>query len=572
MRDESRIGQFPFTLTSLETLPLSTPPTPSSFVPVILIPYPSFMSLCFQVVIEPLTAAAPNHYAIWVLKVPYQAGHVHHDCLWTQDLTEAWELWQSMFSLRKLPEVPRIPSMVLPPPEASESGPPSITAQAMQHLGVKLWQWLFSGPVQSSFAQSQGIAFGQGRPLRLRLELRDPELMALPWEIMQTNTGMKAISLSQDLLFSRTTSEVAPLPELRADQGLQILLVLGQDAAGQAGSEEAKLMLKQEAEALPKVLEQSAAAESINSMVAPVSCEVQVLIQPTLEELIETLETERFNVLFYSGHGMPGPDGGMLFLRPDATMNGTELAQVLTRCRVKLAVFNACWGAQPERQGDHAIARSSLAEVLIHHGVPAVLGMRDSIADHEALSFIQWFARALAERAPIDEAVAIARQNLLTKYRFNQSTWTLPVLYMHPEFDGELVRPLTEGVTQFPDNSASWIEPLTPPAMLRSLIDPNQSWKVYGGVMRIGNMEGNDLILRGPGVSRRHAVIYYRDASPGENIEPSYYLKDDSRYGSYYLSPDNRWTRVHQREVPLHSNTRLRFGNFQLEFALEGEP
>jgi hypothetical protein len=94
--------------------------------------------------------------------------------------------------------------------------------------------------------------------------------------------------------------------------------------------------------------------------------------------------------------------------------------------------------------------RSSLAEVLIHHGVPAVLGMRDSIADQEALSFIQTLAQALAARMPIDQAVAVARQQLLTLYKFNQPAWTLPVLYMHPEFEGELIKPIEEGITELP--------------------------------------------------------------------------------------------------------------------------
>lgn len=48
-----------------------------------------------------------------------------------------------------------------------------------------------------------------------------------------------------------------------------------------------------------------------------------------------------------------GPDGGVLFVRPDMPLNGTELAQVLTRCQVKLAVFNACWGAQSDHYYDN---------------------------------------------------------------------------------------------------------------------------------------------------------------------------------------------------------------------------
>ncbi|MBO1346194.1 MAG: CHAT domain-containing protein [Hormoscilla sp. GUM202] len=167
-------------------------------------------------------------------------------------------------------------------------------------------------------------------------------------------------------------------------------------------------------------------------------------------------------------------------------MSGMELAQVLTRSRVILAVFNACWGAQPDTDGDRVIPRSSLAEVLLHHGVPAVLGMREEIADREALSFIQAFAGALANRLPIDGAVAAARQQLVTLYKFNQPAWTLPVLYMHPEFDGELIMPLEEGVTELPENSLSWRQKNQPLALLRSLGDTAQVWQVTGGLMRVG--------------------------------------------------------------------------------------
>jgi hypothetical protein len=68
------------------------------------------------------------------------------------------------------------------------------------------------------------------------------------------------------------------------------------------------------------------------------------------------------------------------------------------------------------------------------------------------LSFIEVFTRSLlgfkdkeaqmsklfpSPRVPIDQAVRIARQQLLTLYKYNQPAWTLPILYMHPEFDGQ---------------------------------------------------------------------------------------------------------------------------------------
>lgn len=536
---------------------------------------------CLSLAIARLTAAEPQHYAIWVFQAPYPGGYVHHDRMWTQALNELWQHWQGIFSLRGLPMVPHVgtaPLAALPDLNLSDitstpnlSQPTSYTGRLMQNLGVSLWQWLFDGSIQMSFNQSQGISMGQMRPLRLRLEIRDPDLIPLPWEIMQPQSGKQAVSLSQQLLFSRTTSDVDPLPSLRSEQFLRILLVLGDDA--DPDSSAAQLDLEQEAASLAKVLETAVTTDLRNNrMTAPALCQVKTLVQPSPAELIDCLESGNHNVLFYAGHGVPAPDGGMLRLHPNASISGTELAQALVRCHVRLAVFNACWGAQPDQQGQQTIPRSSLAEVLIHHGVPAVLGMRDSIADQEALSFIQVFARALAERSPIDEAVAIARQQLLSLYKFNQPAWTLPVLYMHPEFNGELIQPFTEGVTEIPDASPSWLGRQTPVAYLRSTTSPNQVWSVRGGIMRVGRGEGNDVVLQQPEVSREHAEIFYRDSSWKDEIEPTYLLRDRSRWGTWVLGTEG-WHKVHHQEVPLHSKAQLKFGNPRsqaLEFVIEG--
>ncbi|MEL6333797.1 MAG: CHAT domain-containing protein, partial [Cyanobacteria bacterium J06626_26] len=303
----------------------------------------------------------------------------------------------------------------------------------------------------------------------------------------------------------------------------------------------------------------------------PVVRQVDVLLQPTPAELIQHLERSRYNVFFYAGHGIPAPDGGLLFLQPEATLNGTELAQVLTRCRVKLAVFNTCWGAQPERSGQQAIPRSSLAEVLLHHGVPAVLAMRDSIADEEALSFIQVFAQVLANRKPVDEAVAIARQHLLTLYKFNQPAWTLPVLYMHPDFDGELLTPMPTDITRLPGDSGIGGRAAAHTISLREIGGEGKVWPIYRGLMRVGRLPDNDLVIAEPWVSSKHAEIFYRRAAAAETSEPTYFLRDFSRYGTYYLSAQG-WQQIHRQEVPLSSGMRLRFGSSDgclLEFMIE---
>lgn len=525
--------------------------------------------------VTPLQISGAAHFAIHVTHAPYPGGLALRDCAWTDDLSQVWQLWQEMFSNRQMPPYPANPdiSSELIPDSAQAGG---LSGRLMQILGVRLWRWLFDGSVMASLNQSQGIAIGQNKPLRLRLEIRDPSLIVIPWEIMQDAPGRQAISLSQHVLFSRTTSDVNSLPVLRSDYALRILLVLGQatdpvSCTGIASDTLQTLKLEQEAALLAQVFKVS--GNSAIGAARGIPCQVDTLVQPSPVELIQALENRVHNVFFYSGHGMPGPDGGQIFLRPDKTLNGTELAQVLTRCQVKLAVFNACWGAQPDYtdasncdipggRSTQPIPRSSLAEVLLHHGVPAVLGMRDPIADDEAISFIQVFAQALAQRMAIDQAVAVARQHLLTVYKFNHQTWTLPVLYMHPEFDGELLRSLETSETGFgPPDTPTQI------ACLRSSTD-GRVWQIRGGSMKIGRSTDNDLVLKEDesGVSREHAMILRRDGQT-DSDEATYFLKDFSRFGTWVLDA-NAWHKVHHQEVVLTPATQVKFGSTQNE-ALE---
>ncbi|MDY6938863.1 MAG: CHAT domain-containing protein [Cyanobacteriota bacterium] len=522
---------------------------------------------CLNIAIAPLSAAAGNHFAIWVLHAPYLGGHVHHDCPWPDELAQTWQAWQQLFSLQPMSSPLAESTAKIGLADAANGPVTSYSSLLMQKLGLGLWQWLFSGPIQRSFAQSQGIAMGQNKPLRVRLELRDPDSIALPWEIMQPQLGKPAISLSQRLLFGRTTSDVDALSYRLADRSLNILLVLGQESAG---NERSRLDLEKEATLLAEIF---ARCGQLNGTTP---YQVTTLIQPTPTDLIQHLETHETHIFLYAGHGIPAPDGGKLFLRPDTTLSGTELAHVLVRTQVTLAVFNSCWGAWSDRLNLQSIPRSSLAEVLVHHGVPAVLAMRDTIADREALSFIEAFAKALAQQNSIDRAVSLARQQLLTLYKFNQPAWTLPVLYLHPEFDGCLVpaRFFDSSLTELPSNSNTRIGQPLSSAYLRLVGGDDKSWPVRAGLMRVGRTPQNDLTVAERWVSKRHAEIFYRNLQPsGENGKPAYFLRDFSRYGTLVLNAGTgSWQKVHRQEIPLTSGMQFKFGSSQgqtWEFSIE---
>ena len=163
-------------------------------------------SQCFWVALDRLQMQR-ECFAIWALRAPHPSGHVHYDCVWSDQLAQAWLSCQTMFSLRVLSHVPHIPSAYVPQfvfeevdtdsDNAADGQIASFSSRYMQNLGVNLWQWIFQGPIETCFERSQGIAQGQAIPLRVRLDIRDPELIAIPWEIMQPQPGSRALSLNQ---------------------------------------------------------------------------------------------------------------------------------------------------------------------------------------------------------------------------------------------------------------------------------------------------------------------------------------------------------------------------------------
>jgi hypothetical protein len=201
-----------------------------------------------------------------------------------------------------------------------------------------------------------------------------------------------------------------------------------------------------------------------------------------------------------------------------------------------------------------AIATSSLAEVLIHHGVPSVVAMRDPISDDEAMAFITNLSQALCHHQPVDAAVAIARQALLAQFKFNSPAWTLPILYMHPEFDGQILTalsPITELPTQLP-------QPVTSQTItLRSCQNPKRQWTFHSKLIRIGRRSENDVAIEEQWVSKEHAEIIHR--------EEGYFLRDRSRFGTFIAEPNQPWQLIHQAEIRLTTNSQMRFGSDQGE-------
>jgi tetratricopeptide (TPR) repeat protein len=303
-------------------------------------------------------------------------------------------------------------------------------------FGQRLFNALFQGRIRDSWMMAQGIAQHQHQRLRFRLGLKGTKLHQLPWEVLCA--GDRPLTTGTDIIFSRYHSSFSVLrshltqPRYPADpnQPLKILLVLA------APKDQDGLALRQEAEQLRQEL-RSASDENHHQAI-----DLTILEQPGREQLTQALEHNHFHVLHYAGHSDLGAGGGSLYLVNRQTgltevMSGDDLAGLLVNNGIRMAVFNSCRGVYTATTG-HQTEEGNLAESLVKRGIPAVLAMAERIPDNVALNLSRLFYRNLKQAYPLDLSLSRTRQGLITSYGSDKLYWALPILYLHPEFDGFL--------------------------------------------------------------------------------------------------------------------------------------
>nr|WP_228035106.1 CHAT domain-containing protein [Oculatella sp. LEGE 06141] len=303
---------------------------------------------------------------------------------------------------------------------------------------------------------ARGIAQHRGEVLRLRLGLKGLSLPRLPWEVLHGGASTtdklrqrdalgpapRPIAAGTDIVFSRYQLSTGLVPigsqvAIEPEQSLRILMVIA------APTDQERLDLRREASQLQQELRRQSAAlpEGMASSVPDI--QLTILDQPGREQLTQALEQGRYHVLHYAGHSNLGAAGGNLYLVNNKTglteiLNGDDLAGLLVNNGVRMVVFNSCRGAYTAASDPSVEEERNLAEALVSRGIPAVLAMAEQIPDDVALTLTRLFYRNLKQGYPIDLSLSRARQGLISAYGSNQLYWALPILYLHPEFDGYL--------------------------------------------------------------------------------------------------------------------------------------
>lgn len=312
--------------------------------------------------------------------------------------------------------------------------PANPSTRNLVELGHELYNALFQGSLRDSWMMAQAIAQNQRQVLRLRLGLKGTRLPRLPWEVM--HAGDRPLATGIDVAFSRY--QLGPgvwnprqtFPS-SPNQPLKILMVIS------GPSDQEMLELAQEASHLQEELQR-------RTPNGPPAIQLTVLEQPGREQLTQALEQGHYQVFHYAGHSNLGDSGGDVYLVSNRTgltetLNGDDLAGLLVNNGVQLAVFNSCRGAYTAASNVLENGKErNLAEAVVKRGIPGVLAMAERIPDEVALTLTRLLYRNLNQGYPIDLSLSRARQGLISAYGSNQLYWALPVLYLHPEFDGFL--------------------------------------------------------------------------------------------------------------------------------------
>ena len=343
-------------------------------------------------------------------------------------------------------------------------------ARGLIALGQELHDSLFQGRIRDSWLTARGIARNRQAVLRLRLGLKDDRLAALPWEVL--HSGDRALATGTNIAFSRFrfgTGHLDTFPP--PNQPLKILMAIA------APSDREGLKLQRECEELRQELRSHGKLHPYNTPHNAPEIQLSILQQPDREELTRALEHNHYQVLHYAGHSSFGTEGGQLYLVSNKTglaepLGGDDLAGLLANNGVQLAVFNSCRGAYAATDAVGASERN-LSEASIARGIPAVLAMAERIPDEVALTLSRLFYRNLSQGHPVDVSLNRARQGLISAYGSNQLYWALPILSMHPEFDGylyEYIEPDEEDNWGETHSGASFLSPLSGEAVRKNVL------------------------------------------------------------------------------------------------------
>lgn len=287
-------------------------------------------------------------------------------------------------------------------------------------LGRAMFGALFPPELRGFWEKSEGGGDAE-QPLRLRLDIRAPELAALPWELVYEAGHHLAISRQRPVL--RYLYKGQMVRPVVSSEPLNVLVVAAtpRDAAFLPAVEQELRLVGHSLKGLPS---------------GGTVGRVDTLPRATLPRLQEQLR-RGYQVLHFIGHGtFTGGKGYLIFEDEGGAarrLDAETLSYFLRDTPTRLLFLNACETAlNPAKDSPLGVAHAAHAA-----GIPAVVAMQDTVADSTAAVFAFAFYQALAEGCPLETCMAEGRKAIIVAVGLDRADWAIPVLFSNAQ-DGLL--------------------------------------------------------------------------------------------------------------------------------------
>ncbi len=290
--------------------------------------------------------------------------------------------------------------------------------EAARKFGSELFGAVFVGEVMNAYLLSRAAAETNGKGLRIRLRLTDsPGLVDLPWELLfDPGAQRDFVALSEHTPVVRYPQMPSPVKPLAVSPPLRILMVVSSptdydelDVSGEEG------LLR----------------EALSELIDDGLVEISLLKPATLSALHSFLDRQEVHVLHYIGHGgydAARQEGVLVMVGAEGRGRKVEASRLGTilndHDQLRLVVLNACEGSRSGIEDPF----SGVAAEIARRGAPAVIAMQFEITDEAAKAFSHAFYVAIANRYPVDAAVASARKAMFAAG--DNIEWATPVLYL----------------------------------------------------------------------------------------------------------------------------------------------
>ncbi len=290
----------------------------------------------------------------------------------------------------------------------------------LRFIGAALLQALLPGQIENEYHASCVRAEEQTQ-FQIRLNL-PASLQNLPWECLyHRDDGFLATHDRYSICREPLVDPTFPHPTIQSKRPLSLLVVVPDGSGLQVDNECANL------KRIVSGLTPAGEMEKLHGRVTP-------------DSLAKKLETQRYDIVHYIGHGDIVKDGlvSIRLLDDDGQevwVAADEFASAFRSSKVRLVVLNCCLAAAASPH--HSL--SGAAPFLTQRQVPAVVAMRYEITNEAAVCFSRWFYEALfGDKCDgrVDLAVDEARSAL---FRNAQQTgirsFVTPVLYIKEGFE-----------------------------------------------------------------------------------------------------------------------------------------